>query len=172
MKTKLLLAACCGPCSTTAIERLFPEYEITVLFWGNNLDTADEYERRLHALQTVNTALNGGRPMIIAPYEHIDLGNPTEPEGGARCEKCFTLRLSAAAKTAVQNGFELFATTLTTSPHKNADVINAIGERIANKHKIKYLPTDFKQNGGFTRSVELSKRLHIYRQKYCGCRKM
>jgi predicted adenine nucleotide alpha hydrolase (AANH) superfamily ATPase len=158
------------------LERLSADYDITIFFYGDNLDTADEYNRRLQALFTVNKILNKDRPMIICPYRHnefllatADLTN--EPEGGRRCEKCFTLRLSKTVEIAVANGFGLFATTLTTSPHKNAGIINAIGETVARQHGIAYLPTDLKQNGGFARSVELSKQLGIYRQKYCGCKK-
>lgn len=171
-KPRLLLSACCGPCSTVALERLHGEYDITVLFYGNNLDTAREYEKRLTALKTVNKMLNDDRPMIIIPYKHIDLGLPNEPEGGRRCAKCFNMRLTATAESAAANGFDLFAATLTTSPHKNAEVINKIGTAIARRYNLCYLATCFRENGGFMRSIELSKKLGIYRQKYCGCRKM
>jgi predicted adenine nucleotide alpha hydrolase (AANH) superfamily ATPase len=169
---KLLLSACCGPCSTVALERLYGEYDITVLFYGSNLDTADEYEKRLNALKTVNTALNGSRPMIIIPYEHLDLAMRDEPEGGRRCAKCFEMRLQKTAEIAVRDGFDLFATTLTTSPHKDAEVINKTGETVARRYNLRYLATHLRENGGFARSIELSKQLGIYRQKYCGCRKM
>jgi predicted adenine nucleotide alpha hydrolase (AANH) superfamily ATPase len=173
-KIKLLLSACCGCCSTVALERLLPEYDITILFYGNNLDTADEFSRRLDALTAVNNYFNGGKPIILIDYCHNDFIRETadllkEREGGKRCEKCFELRLKATAETAKRHGFELFATTLTTSPHKNAELINKIGGDIAAEYGIKYLPTDFKQNGGFNRSVQLSKELGIYRQNYCGC---
>jgi predicted adenine nucleotide alpha hydrolase (AANH) superfamily ATPase len=79
--------------------------------------------------------------------------------------------METTVKTAKIRGFELFATTLTTSPYKDAAVINGIGIRAADEYGINYLPTDFKQNGGFARSIELSKQLGIYRQKYCGCKK-
>jgi predicted adenine nucleotide alpha hydrolase (AANH) superfamily ATPase len=173
-KLKLLLSACCGPCSTVALERLLPDYNITILFYGSNLDSPDEYSRRLSALQTVNARLNGDKPMILIDYDRGGFMNEVaellnEKEGGRRCEKCFALRLNATAQTAKLRGFDLFATTLTTSPRKNAEIINKIGEQAADEYKIKYLPTDFKQNGGFTRSAQLSKELGIYRQKYCGC---
>ena len=63
----------------------------------------------------------------------------------------------------------IFATTLTISPHKNAEVINSIGKKIAKKYNIKFFEADFKKKNGFKKSVEESKRLNLYRQNYCGC---
>ena len=173
-KPKLLLAACCGPCATVAIERLKPDYDIIVLFWGDNLNNRKEYARRLVALRTVNGALNDGKVMMAGKYNKKNFlknitGLENEPEGGKRCEECFTLRLKDAAKMAAACKFDFFATTLTTSPHKDAGLINKIGEDLSKQYGVKYLPTDFKENNGFARSVELSKQLGIYRQNYCGC---
>jgi predicted adenine nucleotide alpha hydrolase (AANH) superfamily ATPase len=175
-KPRLLLSACCGPCSAAALERLTPVYDITVLFYGNNIDTADEFSRRFGALSTVNAFLNNNKRMILIDYCHDDFIRETanlqnEPEGGKRCTRCFELRLRATAKTAKLHGFELFATTLTASPYKDAELINKIGASIAAEYDVKYLPTDFKQNGGNARSAELSKQMGIYRQNYCGCKK-
>jgi predicted adenine nucleotide alpha hydrolase (AANH) superfamily ATPase len=169
-KRKLLLSACCGPCSAAALERLNKEYKITIFFYGNNLDSEEEYTKRLNALKTVNERLNDNNTMIIAPYMHKDMGFAEEPEGGKRCVICFYDRLTATADVATAAGFDLFATTLTTSPRKNAELINNLGEEIAKDFGLRYLPTDFKKDNGFLRSVQLSKELGIYRQKYCGCR--
>jgi predicted adenine nucleotide alpha hydrolase (AANH) superfamily ATPase len=174
-KPRLLLSACCGCCSTVALERLTADYDITIFFFGDNLDTKEEYTKRLTALKTVNSAMNSGKKMLVKDYDRqsflsavSDLLN--EKEGGCRCEECFRLRLTETAKVAGQYGFNLFATTLTVSPHKNAELINKIGGNIADAHGLQYLKTDFKQNNGFARSVELSKQLKIYRQNYCGCK--
>ena len=66
-------------------------------------------------------------------------------------------------------GYDYFATTLTVSPLKNARLINEIGYEIAKKYGVEYLPTDFKKQGGYLRSIELSKENELYRQNYCGC---
>ena len=146
---EILLSVCCAPCATVAIEELSKEFEVTLHFWGNNLDTAQEYQKRLNAVNQLAQSL--GLTMIVEKYK------PIQPED---CSQCFELRLSATAGL----GFPYFATALTTSPHKDADVINTIGSRFDG-----YVATNFKKNNGFTRSVELSKKQGLYRQNYCGC---
>ena len=96
-------------------------------------------------------------------------GLENEKEGGARCEVCFKLRLEKTAKTAEKLGFDYFATTLTISPLKNAAVINAVGEKLAEGKRVKWLYSDFKKRGGYLRSLRLSEEYGLYRQSYCGC---
>ena len=96
-------------------------------------------------------------------------GLEDEPEGGARCTECFKLRLDFAAREAKRLGCDYFATTLTVSPHKDAQRINAIGEALAGKYGVKWLPGDFKKRDGYKRSIELSREFGLYRQNYCGC---
>ena len=91
------------------------------------------------------------------------------PEGGSRCERCFRLRLERAAAYAQEKGFPLFATTLTVSPHKNAPLLNAIGQELGKRYGVEYLPSDFKKKGGYQRSIALSHEYGLYRQPYCGC---
>jgi len=90
-------------------------------------------------------------------------------EGGGRCERCFTLRLRETARVAKELGMDCFTTTLTISPLKNAQLINEIGNRIAEEVGVAFLPSDFKKNNGYLRSIELSKEYDLYRQNYCGC---
>ena len=82
---------------------------------------------------------------------------------------CFRLRLEEAARTAAAEGFDFFGTTLTVSPHKNAPMLNAIGEALAREYGVLWLPSDFKKRNGYLRSIQLSRRYGIYRQEYCGC---
>ena len=91
------------------------------------------------------------------------------PEGGSRCERCFRLRLERAVAYAQEKGFPLFATTLTVSPHKNAPLLNAIGQELGKQYGVEYLPSDFKKKGGYQRSIALSREYGLYRQPYCGC---
>jgi predicted adenine nucleotide alpha hydrolase (AANH) superfamily ATPase len=91
------------------------------------------------------------------------------PEGAGRCIECFKLRMGAAASYAASGGFDLFATTLSVSPHKDAGAINELGADLSREHGVMYLRSDFKKRGGYQRSVELSKKFGIYRQRYCGC---
>ena len=151
-KPSLLLAVCCGPCATVAVERLAVDYDVTCLFWGDNLDSQEEFDRRLEALYKLTDKV------IVHPYHHENW----EVEN---CARCITLRLQNAYEYVQKLGFDFFATSLTTSPHKNATLINQIGTKLSDR----YVPSDFKKQDGFKRSVELSKQLKMYRQNYCGC---
>ena len=90
-------------------------------------------------------------------------------EGGERCFKCYRLRLEETAKTAQKDGFDYFTTTLSISPHKNAQVLNQIGLELEESYSVKYLCSDFKKKNGYKRSCELSEIYGLYRQNYCGC---
>jgi len=169
---KLLLHTCCGPCSTAVLEALTPDYDLTLYFYNPNLDSAEEYTKRLTAQQTA--AAHAAVELIAEPYDPNPFtdrtaGLESTPEGGARCTHCFTLRLEQTAKFAKTHGFDRFTTTLSVSPHKNADLLNQIGTNLAAQHGIPYLPVDFKQKNGYHRSVAIAKDLKLYRQPYCGC---
>ena len=77
--------------------------------------------------------------------------------------------MKKTAEYAKNNGFDFFTTTLSISPHKNAKVLNEVGEEVAKETGAKYLWSDFKKKNGYLRSCELSKENGIYRQDYCGC---
>jgi predicted adenine nucleotide alpha hydrolase (AANH) superfamily ATPase len=91
-----------------------------------------------------------------------------EPEGGKRCDQCFKFRLEKTFKKAAELKMNLTATTLSLSPHKNAESINEIGTSLSTRSMIFY-EADFKKNAGYQRSIEISKKYHLYRQNYCGC---
>lgn len=172
VKPKLLLHACCAPCSTSCIERLIEDFELTVYFYNPNMDTAEEYEKRL--AEEIKFCSSKSVPVIAEEYnaqEFYDVvrGLEKEPEGGKRCEKCFRLRLSKTALKARLDGFDYFATTLTVSPLKNAELLNDIGLTVGREVGVDFLPSDFKKKNGYKRSTELSNEYGMYRQNYCGC---
>ena len=101
-------------------------------------------------------------------YEKI-AGLESEPEGGERCTKCFSLRLEKTADEALQAGFPYFGTTLSVSPHKDHTLICRLGNALAAERGLSFINEDFKKKGGFQRSIELSKQYGLYRQNYCGC---
>lgn len=181
-RPSVLLHSCCGPCSTAVIERLLEDYDITVFFYNPNITEPEEYAIRLDAQKTVIDKFNGGGRFIInkigffegsyRPDKFIKdtEGLENEPEGGCRCDVCFTMRLEETAKEARCRGYDFFATTLTVSPHKNYALISRIGNEIAERYGIGFLDIDFKKKAGFQRSIELSKEFGLYRQNYCGCR--
>ncbi len=170
---KLLLHSCCAPCSSSVLEYLTPKIDVSVYYYNPCIMPNEEYEHRLSEQRRLCTILN--IPLIEGEYDNGEYlsfvhGLENAPEGGARCAKCFYMRLKSTAVRAKECGFDYFCTTLTVSPHKNADVINSIGKRISEEVGVEFLPSDFKKRNGYLRSIELSKQYGLYRQVYCGCR--
>ena len=171
-KQSLLLHTCCGPCATHVIEMLLQDYRVTAYFYNPNIQPEEEYLKRLGAAEqycnTKDIALLKG-PYESKKWRDMTAGLEDEPEGGKRCEACFSMRLDKTASFALENGITIFATTLTISPHKNAAVVNNAGKDAAKKLKVQFLEADFKKGDGYRKSCELSRNLGLYRQSYCGC---
>lgn len=172
-KPSLLLHSCCGPCSSYVTEYLAKYFDIYLFFFNPNIYPESEYIRRLDT-QSKWLAETNYAKLIEGDYDHKSFldavkGLENEPEGGARCTKCFILRLEETARLASLGGYDYFGTTLTVSPHKNAELINNLGEGLAEKYSVKWLPSDFKKREGYKRSIELSREYELYRQNYCGC---
>ena len=172
-RPRLLLHSCCGPCSSYVLEYLTRYFEVFLSYYNPNIQPREEYDLRLENQLCVLGRIPG---VTLVPcgydggaYDEAVRGLEDEPEGGARCTECFKLRLDFAAREAKRLGCDYFATTLTVSPHKDAQRINAIGEDLAGKYGVKWLPGDFKKRDGYTRSIELSREFGLYRQNYCGC---
>lgn len=172
----LLLHSCCGPCSTYVLEYLADYFNIGVLYYNPNIYPAAELEHRLREQVKVIKSMPFKHKveLIECNNEHSGFlkavnGYENEPEGGARCELCFRLRLNETAAEAKRLGYDFFGTTLTVSPHKNSQVLNKLGGEYAEKYGVKYLYSDFKKREGYKRSIELSKQYELYRQNYCGC---
>ena len=174
-KPRLLLHACCAPCSSSVLERVTPFFDVTLYFFNPNITDSYEYEKRLFELNRfVGLAYGGLIPVIDGGFSPelffgAAKGKENEPEGGARCSACYAQRLSATAEYAAKNGFDYFCTTLSVSPYKNADKLNAIGVLAGERAGVRYLVSDFKKRQGYVRSIELSKEYGLYRQNYCGC---
>ena len=170
---KLLLHACCAPCSSGVLDDLRTQYDLTIFFYNPNIYPAEEYEKR--ANEQVKYLQQVGISYIICDYEpekylQMVKGLEDEPEGGKRCEKCFELRLRETAEYAKKHNYDYFTTTLSVSPHKNHEVINRIGNQIAEEMGVKFLEANFKKNDGYLKSINNSKKYNIYRQNYCGCK--
>ena len=206
-KPSLLLHACCAPCSSYVLEYLRRFFEITIFYYNPNIHPQSEYARRLEELKNFLPKFsakthNENFNLVEAEYfpqeffdavqvERDNLQN--ERERGERCRRCYKLRMERAFDFAQKNKFDFFTTTLSISPHKDAQKINEIGAELEKKNleKIaqsqtqaescgenfssenffltKYLYADFKKQNGFKRSLELSKEYGLYRQDYCGC---
>ncbi len=175
-RPRLLLHSCCGPCSSYVIEYLSRFFDVTVFFSNSNISPEEEFDKRLITQREVTEKLKTQYPvsLVADEYNHEDFlnkvsGLENEREGGARCTECFRLRLLEAAKYAKENGFDCFTTTLSVSPHKNAEILNSLGNEIGEQFGISFLTADFKKREGYKRSIELSRELDLYRQEYCGC---
>ena len=173
---RLLLHACCAPCSSYVLSYLAEYFSITILFYNPNITEQAEYEKRKAELLRLIGELDVKNPISVleAPWDPdrfftLSRGLEDCPEGGERCFACYRLRLEKTAQLARENGFDWFTTTLSISPLKNAVKINEIGEELAAQYGVCHLPSDFKKKGGYQQSIVLSKQYHLYRQNYCGC---
>lgn len=172
----LLLHVCCAPCSSYVLEYLSNFFEITVFYYNPNIEPYSEYEYRVNEEKRLIGEMNYKNPVhfiegVYEPQEYHSrvAGLENEKEGGKRCEECFRLRLEKTAELCKEKNFDFFTTTLTLSPLKNADLLNAVGQKAAEKYGVEWLPCDFKKKNGYLRSIELSKQHNLYRQNYCGC---
>ena len=170
----LLLHSCCGPCSSAVLERLREHFRVTVLYYNPNIEPEEEYLHRRAEQQRLLSLLGDDIGWLPCEYDHDAFTSfaqymADEPEGGKRCLACFALRLGETAAQAKAHGFEYFTTTLSVSPHKNADNVNRAGEEAAHRFGVRYLYADFKKKNGYLRSLQLSAEYDLYRQNYCGC---
>lgn len=173
-KPKLLLHACCGPCSSYVIEYLSNYFDITIYYYNPNIYPEDEYLRRLNELIKFIKKFNDKITVIEEKYntkEYYDKikGLENLGERSKRCYNCYKFRMDKAAIYAKHNNYDYFTTTLSISPYKNAEWLNEIGKNLETKYNINYLYADFKKKNGYKRSLELSKEYKLYRQEYCGC---
>ena len=190
---KVFLHSCCAPCSSYCMEYLRQYFDVTVFYYNPNIMNEEEYRKRVAEQQRLIDVYNQMDEMTVINSRgeeeikslrkiafvegHYDVdryldtikGMETCPEGGSRCGRCFDLRLRETARVAKEMEMDYFTTTLTISPLKNAQLINRLGNQIGEEMGIAFLPSDFKKNNGYLRSIELSKEHGLYRQNYCGC---
>lgn len=167
---KVVLHICCGVCATAAAEALVKEgHRVIGYFYNPNIHPVLEFRRRLEAAykvaQMVDFPLEAG-PYTPEEWLEVTESLKHEPEGGRRCQLCYRLRLEGTYTYMKDCRADSFTTTLTTSPHKSAKVINKIGQEVGGD---KFLVRDFKKKDGFNRAVQLAKIWELYRQDYCGC---
>lgn len=175
-RPRLLLHCCCAPCSSYVLEYLNRWFDIDLYYYNPNIAPREEFDRRAAELARLAEQLphEGEFRVIVGDYDadafmRMCEGLEDVPEGGARCERCFRMRLGQAAKLAAGRSCEFFTTTLTISPLKDAQLLNAIGVELAARAGVEWLPSDFKKKNGYKRSCELSQAYGLYRQDYCGC---
>lgn len=172
----LLLHSCCGPCSSSVLERLTEDFRVTVFYYNPNIAPEEEYRMRVREQERFVREFPAKHPVSFreGAYEpgrfyEAARGLEDVPEGGERCRRCFRLRLAETAKLAAAEGCDYFTTTLSVSPKKDARALNEIGQELAAETGTAYLLSDFKKKNGYQRSCELSREYGMYRQDYCGC---
>jgi len=166
---EILLHCCCGPCSTSSIERLLELDWVPILFYQNdNIYPKEEWEKRYKQLEKVakhySLKLVGKEDYNHIAWRAAIKGYEAEPEHGQRCRLCFNYNLNQASKKAKELGIKHFTTTLTVSRFKNSKQIFLVGDKFTGFEEI-----DFKKKNGFSKSVIISNELNLYRQQYCGC---
>ena len=180
IRPTLLIHTCCAPCSTYTLEYLTKYADVTVYFANSNIHPKEEYLRRKNEqeifIEKFNKDTGGSVKFISAPYEPEEFHKlvndnnlANADEGKERCFVCYRYRLDIVAQKALELGYDYFGSALTISPLKNSQVINEIGIEVAKLYATKYLPSDFKKNNGYLRSIELCEKYDVYRQCYCGC---
>lgn len=178
---RLVLHACCAPCSSYCLEYLANYFNITVLYYNPNISPREEYDKRVAELKRLVSEMeekgvfSKGRVCFMEGkyepelFEEMSKGLEEAPEGGSRCYKCYEIRMREAARLARDLKADFFTTTLSISPLKNPQWINEIGERVGLEYGVAHLPSEFRKKGGYLKSIELSKEYGLYRQNFCGC---
>lgn len=172
----LLMHSCCAPCSSYCLSYLADYFHITIYYYNPNISPASEYQKRVKEQQRLIGELPVKHPVSFQegrydPERFFAMAEGLEqaPEGGERCFRCYEMRQREAAIAAKENGFDYFTTTLSVSPHKNAQKLNEIGLRLQEEYGVRYLVSDFKKRNGYLQSIALSQEYDLYRQNYCGC---
>lgn len=175
-RPRLLMHSCCAPCSSYVLEALNAAFDIDLYYYNPNISPRSEFDRRIAELERLAKELphENALRVITGDYDNAAFmamckGHEADPEGGPRCELCFRMRLGATAKLARKLGSDYFTTTLTISPLKDAQLLNAIGAELSRAEGVPWLYSDFKKKNGYKRSCELSREYGLYRQDYCGC---
>ena len=172
----LLMHSCCAPCSSYCLTYLAQYFRITIFYYNPNISPETEYKKRVKEQIRLIQSLDVKYPISFVegtyePEKFYEMAKGLEEvkEGGIRCFACYEMRQREAAYYAKEHGFDYFTTTLSVSPHKNAQKLNEIGLWLQEEVGVAYLVSDFKKKGGYLQSIELSKKYDLYRQDYCGC---
>lgn len=172
----LALHSCCAPCSSAVLERLSEDFRIALFYYNPNIAPEEEFRHRAEEQKRLVRQMPLGPDVRVTEGEYDPetfyarvRGHEADPEGGARCGICFELRLRRTAEFARSIGADYFTTTLSISPLKDAQRLNAIGTALAEEYGLRYLVSDFKKRDGYKRSCALAEEYGLYRQDFCGC---
>ncbi len=170
---KILLHICCANCTCYPYEVLRKqEFQITGLWYNPNIHPYQEYQRRLMALGFYSQRVN--LPIIYQDTYELEKwlktveGRWAMYEGErSRCNICYKQRMEFTARTAHENKFDYFTTTILYSKFQNHDLIKRLGQQLEKKYEVKFFYQDFRE--GWKRGIDISRDMGLYRQQYCGC---
>ncbi len=163
---KVLLHACCGPCTAFPLAQLQEEgHEVEVFFFNPNIHPYREFRRRVKTMKQYAELVN----VPCECDDDYDLKGSLEVlmQATQRCEACYLHRLERAAGKARSGEFDAFSTTLLVSPYQDHGLVRNAGKRVAERHGVPFLYRDFRP--GWEKGVAMAKRAQLYRQPYCGC---
>ena len=168
---RLLLHACCGPCSLEPVRMLQEEdAQFSILYSNSNIHPQDEYRRRLDTLREHVT-----QPASIELIEDTYDSAEWERKAGVfgadreqRCRDCYRLRFERLAAIAREQGFDAIGSTLTISPYQYTAAILEELERAAQGQGLESAGADY--SACYAQATRRSRELGMYRQNYCGCR--
>lgn len=164
----LLMHTCCAPCSIYCIDELRREGIEPTIYWFNpNIHPYMEYKTRRDTLKEYTELINI-EAIFEENYGLKDFCKNVVDDLESRCQNyCYLVRLEQTAKYAKEHGYDAFTTTLLVSPYQKHDQIVEIGNKLAEKYKLKFLYRDFRV--GFREGQNKARELGLYMQKYCGC---
>lgn len=164
---KLLLHMCCAPCSTYSIEHFSRlGYDIHGYFYNPNIHPYKEFQRRRDTLKEF--CQNAEIPLKVSDlYDLEDYLHTVMEDLTSRCRSCYRIRLEEAARQAATMNIPQFSTTLAISPYQDHELLRLEGEEAGRKHGVSFIYEDLRS--GYRESVDISRKLGLYRQPYCGC---
>ena len=172
--TRILLHACCAPCSSAIVECLVNHGFKPVIFYSNsNIFPYEEYLHREN--ECIRYAAETGLEIVNDSYDHdewrrIAKGLEREPERCARCSQCFRFRLERAARYAHEHGFDVLTTTLASSRWKDLVQVNAAGTYACSIFPdVTWWEMNWRKGGLQERRNEIIRTHGFYNQLYCGC---
>lgn len=165
--TRVMVHACCGPCSIYPVDALRAEgFELRLYFYNPNVQPYQEHERRREAMATVADSRNV--PLIMDDRYDLEAWlRMMSFRESQRCRLCYHHRLTAAAGVARKGGYDAFTTTLLYSKQQDHDLVRELAEAAAEEAGVRFLYRDFRK--GWKAGIEAGKKMGIYRQNYCGC---
>ena len=174
-KPTLLLHVCCGPCFTYPYELIKDYFNITIIYNNSNIYPEEEFNRRLNELKGYLKAISADIKVVEFDYDNVTYNKDLEPyaeqrEGMDRCRLCFRKRLGQAIDYADEHNFDYVGTVMSITRFKNSQDLNKIGFELSEGKNVKWLPADFKKNGGYEKSLDIVRKYGLYFQHYCGCK--